>query len=665
MRLAIPLLIGFMSLSNDVAAQSTQDVSRPCTANEITRFENIEKISQGVAVTNPTQPKTGSMAAMRWARKNWIPLHTDKQLFCGTLHDFKYHNGLGKEMDWNLWTIPSADFTDILELGKENADPNQILKCGGKECLEGEVTPEDPFVNTRFFPRDGNSPLEGQEICMYGPWVIEWWHGKRPEIHPTEAVWWTDSATARRYVAFARDASKRFDSDNDFQAIGTSPKARPWAQPPLDSHSEITVKAPVGSVLNWSMSQDLPPVTPAPATRHTLSVKGQPVFHLENSVPPGSNFNVALQNACLDGTQVRATIQVTGKLSTGTKPLSPGFLLLSVGPLSAVPTNLPQSPTQPAIEIDVKSLRRSRVGGATTLVGEARIVGLPAGATISSVAVRDSSNPALMDERPQIVAGTNRIDQVPVLDGRTFSIQTATGVHEIEQKPIGITALIDEFTEGARTASTSGWNVIRKLLGAQLPAALPASLTVVRVPRWRLKISGAYGPLEDGQVAVEETALVPTALNDALTRNAPARLSLFGADRPWAAEWTTQEKTVNVTQTAADGPATTDLIVTFPSQEVETLQMATVRASIADPFGIKATASQEVASHALVAKDTAALANGLIQLVQPPNAKPGPNPRTDALRLGAIQSLAAVLAEDQLVTIPELRQLLKVGSYRR
>lgn len=54
---------------------------------------------------------------------------------------------------------------------------------------------------------------DGKTVCTYGPWVGDAGHGRRPEIHPAEIIWWREPVEggSEYTVLLVHDDSNRFD----------------------------------------------------------------------------------------------------------------------------------------------------------------------------------------------------------------------------------------------------------------------------------------------------------------------------------------------------------------------------------------------------------------------------------------------------------------------
>ena len=188
---------------------------------------------------------------------NWIPLSSEKQTICGVLDRFGVFDGgesLGEsifddsEMDWNLFIIPNDEFSFLIEDALKYKGGKGIYcqedkwhTCGNNKvpCLEAEITPDESFYENPWFPKSTKvSPLEGREVCFYGPWVRECLHAHRPEIHPSEMIWWRESNDY--FMMFVQDDSNRFDSRDNFELKGSVPSDwKPWAAPPLTAQFRI------------------------------------------------------------------------------------------------------------------------------------------------------------------------------------------------------------------------------------------------------------------------------------------------------------------------------------------------------------------------------------------------------------------------------------------
>ena len=157
------------------------------------------------------------------------------------------YNGDDDEWDYNIAIAPDPPFRSILddvfaemtaEMTAAERDAHLVeRKNGDGFCVQCEITPDEGFQSNDYFPKprlvnsywNRHSPLEGQTLGVYGPWVRDYYHGGRPEIHPCEVIWWIAADTppdiTSRFVLVLQDDSERFALPSDF----VLPVPRPWA----------------------------------------------------------------------------------------------------------------------------------------------------------------------------------------------------------------------------------------------------------------------------------------------------------------------------------------------------------------------------------------------------------------------------------------------------
>ncbi|MFT4533826.1 MAG: hypothetical protein ACI9P5_001177 [Saprospiraceae bacterium] len=235
------------------------------TQEDLRKWNRIVHKMQGIEGFDPVRNYIGSAPVEKnWPlpvgyKNNWIPLDKQKQVCCGKLENFKTFDGRDDETDWNFHILPNDEFsfliTEALPYKKKPfpiKNPKGWHKKGsrGEYTLEAEVTPDESLFQNVFFPikrkkgRESNDPkigLEGKEICVYGPWIREWFHHNRPEIHPSEMIWWRESKGY--YMMLIQDGSKRFDDKDkfDFGFLGGSAPDnwKPWTKSPLTAQFKI------------------------------------------------------------------------------------------------------------------------------------------------------------------------------------------------------------------------------------------------------------------------------------------------------------------------------------------------------------------------------------------------------------------------------------------
>tara|TARA_R110000868_G_scaffold9349_10_gene46825 strand:+ start:3246 stop:4583 length:1338 start_codon:yes stop_codon:yes gene_type:complete len=281
---------------NDVAIDDSRSnflVTNPprSTQEDVDKWNRIVTKMQGIEGFDPRHNTIGRPPAEKnWPsaagwKNNWIPLNDQKQVCCGKLENFKTYDGRGAEMDWNFFVLPNDEFsfliTEALPFREETvfmSDSGWHKNERGLFQLEAEVTPDQSLRQNVFFPRrttviidtveslfgppriikrekKSNDPiigLEGRELCFYGPWIREWFHHHRPEIHPSEMIWWRERKGY--YMMLIQDDSNRFDDSGDFDLDGSPSNWKPWAEPPLTAQFKIAFEAnPIESGLPQKM----------------------------------------------------------------------------------------------------------------------------------------------------------------------------------------------------------------------------------------------------------------------------------------------------------------------------------------------------------------------------------------------------------------------------
>ncbi|MEN8194659.1 MAG: hypothetical protein ABFS12_17695 [Bacteroidota bacterium] len=248
----------------------------------VTKMQGIEGFDPVSNFINypPAEKKIKDLPGTGY-KNNWIPLSTQKQVCCGILENFKTYDGTGAEMDWNFFVFPNSAFSSLISkaIPYKNetffmSDKGWHKNKRGQFLLEAEVTPDQSLYDNIFFPKgityetinlagnlhqvpkkshDPDINLEGKEVCFYGPWVREWLHHHRPEIHPSEMIWWKESR--RYYMMLIQDDSNRFDNKGDFDLDGILPNSwKPWAEPPLTAQFKIAFEVkPSESTLPYKM----------------------------------------------------------------------------------------------------------------------------------------------------------------------------------------------------------------------------------------------------------------------------------------------------------------------------------------------------------------------------------------------------------------------------
>jgi hypothetical protein len=190
---------------------------------------------------------------------------------------------------------------------------------------------------------DFHSPLLDQNVCVYGPWVAEVLHFHRPEIHPTEAIWWRhpasgDAAKGMTWEALSLlDASGRFDNSmlidgkrppyvgpllptcpegrapRSDEACGVPPHdiLQPWVLPFLAGRYSMAVHVPEGAqyVLGVKVKHSDGLV---PGASHPVRIAGQTGLE----VRPPEGFSATIQSACRAKAGLRAWVDLDFRIES-------------------------------------------------------------------------------------------------------------------------------------------------------------------------------------------------------------------------------------------------------------------------------------------------------------------------------------------------------------
>ncbi len=188
---------------------------------------------------------------------NWFPVDSVRRTACasGVGWSYFWHLASGRERDLHAWIDGPPAFASLL--GREGVDTVlrpvldiatcEEVKGARAPCLYSEVTLRQKAFEKWFcggqkatcrwvLGEDPNSVPQGfsraEEVCLYGPWVLERVHNWRPEIHPAEIQWVRPRRNVNRWLfLLVPDGSGRFDKEKHFEKVakGTGPSWRPWS----------------------------------------------------------------------------------------------------------------------------------------------------------------------------------------------------------------------------------------------------------------------------------------------------------------------------------------------------------------------------------------------------------------------------------------------------
>ena len=337
-----------------------------------------------------------------FAGRNWYPLAPEKKTLCGRLDHFNFYDPWtsGDEADWNNYIIPSERFAYLINDARPFAG-GSIHDCGSgtNNCMEAEITPDEHLYEFPYFRKSTDrSPLEGHDLCTYGPWVREEIHGDRPEIHPSELFWWRVRVDRGPFhLLTIQDDSNRFYKRSQFDVPDRDHRWHAWSAAPRYTEFRVAFQAAPSTTDPWTFgltqsrsSREVITRNDANARKdsddgrqHTLRYNGRALLHVVERQPADDDVGVQFVEVCRNAanTQVRGYIQLRTKVGvndSGREGFS--YLVLekdeteeSVAPPESVPTA--PSPAAPMIIVGAlpETLRRETVNGREQLIGDIQV----------------------------------------------------------------------------------------------------------------------------------------------------------------------------------------------------------------------------------------------------------------------------------------------------
>ncbi len=200
-----------------------------CSAEQEAAWRHVVTSQLGVSVRDAdlrrqwvgpvaNMKKASGMSEGEFGGRNWFPADVFKRTACGRHEDLTVFDPAwsGKETDFHIYFKPGQGFQFLQE---------DVRPLGARPKFYTEITLPKGFRKYPpwFWPgprnllRQGKASSDvltrGDEVCAYGPWVLEEYHDYQPEIHPSEAFWFRDAAKSSVHVFLAHDASNRFQRE--------------------------------------------------------------------------------------------------------------------------------------------------------------------------------------------------------------------------------------------------------------------------------------------------------------------------------------------------------------------------------------------------------------------------------------------------------------------
>jgi hypothetical protein len=683
-RIAVLAVAALIASSTSASAQENFTLTSAncpvCDSAQTARWNAVVNDQLGIAGTDTLGRRIGMFPAEKSAEdvrlfwlKNyntWYPQADFKQTMCGTLKKYFFYDNTGDEADWNLDITPSAAFANIFDDVALRHPPTSAW--GGRR-VEAEITPDQHFYENPWFSKSRGlsdaarrSQLEGEQMCVYGPWVGDKAHDFKPEIHPSELMWWRSGTSA--YLLNMQDDSNRFDNNNDFDLPDPKPHFwRDWAQHPRAARFNIAVSlqgpplpttpvTPTAAPPRIELRTDQRLLAPALNTKegdaddgseHGLVYNGQLLLQVNEGGAAGSSaedrrMQVGFSFCRLAGgiaqgrDRLLGYVTVFSKVGVGDQG-GEGVHLIRVRRVDPQPApeaeflrpaplvrqlSFPRVTAEPELVRD--SLRRITVAGRPRLVADFKVRALPvtgrrAGdSTIASA--RLTSGPAAGRRLRADGSRAVRLTRQPVLSTRSrLSIRTRSG--QRASGSLEAAGPVLAFTSAAPRSATTTADPAAAAAAAGAPGR---QLPGARLARsWRANVTPAYAGVRNGVAALDEDSPIAEELTEVLvSRSKTHRRTLFGRARPMPVRWSFRgtdavtgqpvavrvDRAPGVTQIgvrrSAGAAASSTIDVTFPATGIYRL---TVTARTHDPFGGRASTARTLSNLVLTGTGRATL----------------------------------------------------------
>jgi hypothetical protein len=264
------------------------------------RLWDLANKQNGVIGTNfKGEQEIGNAAAQRSKGDIdfWFPIENYKRTVGGVLKrvnivkidDLASSSSDFADYDHNFHVSPIADYQEDFDKAIEIAnlrmdwkdpyvDPNRAVAVAWGDCIQKmrnrsvadfEFEIDLSLSNLRNFVDHGKSAYirasnystQPDTLFAFGPWISDAGHCFKPEIHPSEQIWWrrrTSSFSSQHFLLLSCDQSGRYNDKSDFDETEIAGKDRylknVWAPIPLNGVFAILFAVEKGKqVLNFDI----------------------------------------------------------------------------------------------------------------------------------------------------------------------------------------------------------------------------------------------------------------------------------------------------------------------------------------------------------------------------------------------------------------------------
>jgi hypothetical protein len=544
------LAVSIQSATQEIVVSPTN--TQKCSAAQQRDWDLTTKDTLGVIGHDLIRTSLGSVPVVRIFKKNWWPLQDVKMPICGTLHHFDWHSGdvftSADEEDWNNFLVPSAAFQQVFQDALP-ADKSLVWKCDGEYCMEAEITPSSKFYENQWWSKKAKkAALAGKQICAYGPFVEEEWHGKRPEIHPSELYWWRDNDIQSYWLLLQEDASGRFDKEGSYANRKGAPATwKPWALAPRGAEFRLAFTLDESNkaemyFVNERSSVYAKSLVPPDPIKHTLKFGGGSV-EVTEAGGVNKHVKVTFADLCLvDENTLHGYVAITTAVGLEKAPESGGQELLEITS-KPVPPAIPFSQSNASLiagtpnlidlggqprEIGDLSPNLSTHGKPLLAEGVAKISLIGGGGELPSENAAKSK-----------IAGHRIAQSVDAIKGAELEVQMQSGEKkQIEIPPLGLALSIKE--KAALGPATTGTSTPDSALARAIVGEVHHNLDLrtVQHKEVQLILGIQYAPRESGEVRAEDSSPFSERLNKLLVAKDPIQIKkTLGSQHPFKAAW--------------------------------------------------------------------------------------------------------------------------------
>ena len=711
MRYGTVVDLASVSVNADSLAYTTA-YTPVCTASQIANHDFVRNKQSGVDVVSPNAHFIGSSEADGDLYRNWAPIDQYKHTLCGTLHHYGFFVAPwfmdGDEADSNMHIVPNAEFKNLIDdpIALGISPPGAVNKCGFIQCMEGEITPDDSEATNSFFPpyEGSTSSLVGKTMCAYGPWIADHGHDRIPEIHPTEARWWSTTPTPALlfrevHVNLAQDDSNRFD-DRVSDFVPDMPSSlKPWSSAPMTAAIRYAFLVPqtggteeflhVWPVIHRNVSQVFDDVSSS--LQHTLTFNGLRRFTIVENTPGlegnlGVGFDDNLSAAGAQDVCRRSNGYIQGYAllrsqyglnNSGGEGYQQIRLRHSRSPTDSLTTTqvadqakaiaIPDGPRALGSHVDGASLHLVTDARGTRLVGDI-VVALPSSAAIVGAQDGAGNKVSMLVERNEKRVGANlvRLRDLDLSSSSQLSATFADGKSASGRLPgLGVAVELETKSKAANASDSdldAAWKSVTQSLGAK-SVVRPAEFSYLA--RWDVTATPQFAAIKDGEISREDEYEVAKLLNSGM-ENQHASFVLTLARAISSLQW--------VVDGEKSGARSSEFAYSTEFQKANYPRTRSITVNLRDVFGGRMQRNVSIYSHGLVGADLKQVRQVVAQMVgmdvatlkapaasDPAEAHFAPS----ASDRGLLSQLLAHSVRDGVVTPDELDAQLRVARRLR